>query len=336
MDTTSTPSLVWHTYTTDAGYVGRQVRAQYRRLLTTPQGWFLTAVYVVLLVIIASAPAGMSVMLVPVVAVMAGAVVWGRVRTGRAIPVGTVVRAALGPHHLHVHGPVVQDVEVRYDAFRRVVVQGRFAVLELRPGRSIVILPLEVLPGPVLDELRARIRDAPGPEDRPVVPRPEGRFTATYVTDEGFARRFARTGFRQLVLTPRKVATLAVAVAVGVLLASGGHLGSDTVVILVVALGTVAVLLWSVLARMHRQLVRRVPVGSTYRAGADDTHLWLDGPVVALELTYAGITDVRTRDEVVFLRQRGTGQWIPFPVQVFPGAALDDLRRRVAAARVAG
>jgi hypothetical protein len=340
MDTApSPPSLVWHTCSTDRGYARQHVAAQYRQLFSTPLGWLIAVPLVGLVAMTASDPSMLPVA-VPIVLLVVSLVAYAGIRTARLIPVGTVIRAALGPQHLHVEGLVGQVAQVGYDTFRRVVVRGRCVVLVFRATGSFVIVPLDVFPGPVLDELRSRIAAAvPTAEPPPVTVDPgrDERFTATWTTDEGYARRLASASFRATVLTPRKVVGSALVCLLGfMLIGSIGTGGISVVVPGLITLALVPTIFWILSVGTRRQTARSVPVGSTYRLGADDVRLRIGAPGVTLEVTYADLTDLRTRDGIVLLKQRGTGVWLTLPTQVFPGHTLDDLRRRVAATRSGG
>jgi hypothetical protein len=333
VDTASPPSLVWHKYVTDAGYVRRLVAAQYRHLLTRRRSWWLAAVPVYIVVLAALLPGPQSVVLplVLMVLVVVGLAVLVLVRTSRLAPAGTVIGAALGPEGLHLRGPVVTDGQMRYSAYRGVVVRGQFVVLELLAGWGMTVLPLALFPGSLVDELRERIRSAPAPAQPPVA---AGRATATsYTTDDGYTRRLTTAWFRQRVLTPGRLGAIGLtATGAGLLIGAGTGPGTGIVVV-VGFLAVLAVLHGHAFRRDRRRLAALVPVGSVYRADLGDDHLWLAGPIMTFEQSYAAFVDVRTRGEFVFLQQTATRRWVVFPAQLFPGGALRDLRARVVAAR---
>jgi len=267
--------------------------------------------------------------------VAVGLGVHGYVRTSRLAPPGTVLGAALGPRGLHLRGPVVPDAAMGYHAFRTVVVRGQWVVLELRVARRVTALPLALFPGPVLDELRERVRSAAGPGQEPVTPGPgpgPGRPAATsYTTDEGYVGRLAQACFRQLVVTPPRVAVIVLVITGGALL-TGDGLTTGLLVALVV-LVVMAVVFRRVYGQLRRKLAAQVPVGTVYQAVLDGDRLWLAGPVMTFEQSCTQLVAVRTRGEFVFLQQRATQGWVVFPVQLFPGGTLDDLRERVAGSR---
>ncbi|MGY4645094.1 hypothetical protein [Cellulomonas sp. URHB0016] len=337
MDIASPPSLEWHTCRTEPGYVGAVTRTQYRHLAGR-RVWLLTALLAVVVAALVVDPGGPSLFLAGAVVVVAGLVVLGYVRAVRQVPTGTVISAAIGTHHLHVRGPVVKEAEVHYSAFKDVTVRGRLVVLELRSGGQVMVLPLVLFPGPVLDELRRRVRtsQAPGVPSAARAARSgsrarEGRRIATYTTDEGFAQRLTRATFRELVLTPVKLGVLGAVALVGTAVAGTKGVVAVMTVVLLLPLA-MAAMWWRAYVGLRRRVAADVPAGSTYLAAADDDGLWLAGPVVTTEKRYSEITRVRVRGGFLFLQQRATRTWVVYPAQLFPGSALDDLRERVAAA----
>jgi sirohydrochlorin ferrochelatase len=318
---------------TDAGYVRRLSAAQYRHLLGRRRSWWLVVLPVCAVVLAAVLP-GTQGFVLPVVLtllVVVGLAGLGLLRTARLAPAGTVIAAALGPEGLHLRGPVVTDGQMRYSAYREVVVRGQFVVLELRAGRGVSVLPLALFPGSLVDELRERVRSAPAPAQPPMA---AGRPTATsYTTDDGYTRRLAIAWFRQRVLTPGRLGALGLT-AVGAGLLAGAGTGPGTGIVVVAGfLAVLSVLYGHAYRRDRRRLAALVPVGSVYRAELGDDHLWLAGPVMTFEQSYAAFVDVRTRGDFVFLQQLATRRWVVFPAQLFPGGVLRDLRARVVAAR---
>ncbi|MDC7123155.1 hypothetical protein OMK64_16620 [Cellulomonas fimi] len=88
--------------------------------------------------------------------------------------------------------------------------------------------------------------------------------------------------------------------------------------------------------RMRRQVARMIPAGTTFRAALTPDGIWMQGPLGTALTSYAAYRDVVLCSDVVVVVQRHGRRQVAYPAGLFPGADLDLLRARVAAARVSG
>lgn len=173
-------------YTTDVDYVRRLTRAYHRAVIVTPARMGTIATVCALAVVVAVVVVGQAlvgvvehvgaVQAVTAVVVLVGVggaigvVVAGQYRTvarryAERLPVGTTVRAALGPTSVWLDNPAasvwsgvpVYDGETRYATFDAVRVQGEFVFLRVRQRRLFAAFPVQLFPGPALAELTDRI-----------------------------------------------------------------------------------------------------------------------------------------------------------------------------------
>ena len=334
--------LVWLTCTTDPSYVRRAVNAQWRRLLARPR-MVIAEVFVALLLVLALVVPELAGTALVVAAVLVGWVLLAYVKalvgSYRRVPAGTQLKVALDGDRLVGEGKA-GTTSVRLAAFRRVIVGRHVVLLENRTNAYLAAYPRELFPDGVLEDLRNRIEGAspevPARTTAPAaLPRPGA--VATYTTGPGYVDRVVSAYVSEVVFAPRRVliqVLMAVGLFVlGVVVAGGGT--SGVVAGLVYAGLGASVVGWSMWRqrnRFARVLAGQVPVGSTFRAALLPDGVWVEGPAVTGETSYAAYRSVSVRDELVFLRARDTPLYWIYPAQLFPGASIDLLKERIGAA----
>jgi len=80
-------------------------------------------------------------------------------------------------------------------------------------------------------------------------------------------------------------------------------------------------------------LDRLYPIGSTFAAGLGETALALSMPGLVGEMDYRNYRKVVTVGEFIYLPARVGTRRTVLPAQIIPGAALDELRAKIAHAR---
>lgn len=168
-------------------------------------------------------------------------------------------------------------------------------------------------------------------------------FDHHYVTDARFTHRFALLVTRLTITRSVFIVVVVAIAAVGLL----GLLGSLTGLVLslstgrwhdispmLAALVITAVLLGLMVglgyASARATLDRQFPIGSTFSAGLGETHLALAMPGSAGEIDYRNYRSVTRYGDFVYLASRTGNRRTLLPAQLFPGAALDELRARIA------
>ena len=334
--------LVWLTCTTDSRYVRRAVDAQWRRLLVRPR-MVVAEVFVALLLVLALVAPEVRGTALVVAAVLVGGVLLAYVKalvgSARRVPAGTQLKVALDGDRLVGEGKA-GTTSVRLAAFRRVIVGRHVVLLENRTNSYLAAYPREMFPDGVLEDLRNRIEgaspEAPATTTAPAA-RPRPGALASYTTGPGYVDRVVSAYVSEVVFAPRRV-LVQVLIAVGlfvtgVVLTGGGTAGVVAGLVYVGLGGSVvAWSMWRQRNRFARVLTGQVPVGSTFRAALLSDGVWVEGPAVTGETSYAAYRSVSVRDELVFLRARDTPLYWIYPAQLFPGAALDLLRERIGAA----
>lgn len=165
-DDPATPVREW---TSDAGYVARVSRVLVRQAFWTRRMLVVVAAVLLavvgLLVVADFDPVAVLVGLVAgllVVVVLPTVLGWQmRRQFGRAIPPGSVFRAAVTSDALWVDGPLGSS-STSYAAYRAVTRREDVVVLQHRHGRMLAALPAALFPGADLDLLQQHI-EAAGP-----------------------------------------------------------------------------------------------------------------------------------------------------------------------------
>ncbi|GIG21347.1 hypothetical protein Cch01nite_20710 [Cellulomonas chitinilytica] len=336
-------SLVWRSHVTDASWARRLTHAAWRDQLARPAAGVWAALLLLLAFVVLVAPHGggraVLVVLAVEAAVLAGLYARSRALVARRVPVGTELGLALADDRLVTRGPQgVSDAPYAGFAGPPVVRDG-VVVLRFRSNGVSMYLPAELLPGRTADDLSRRIRAAANRGTAATTVSPLGSEvvdgTTSCTVDAGYSRRLARAAYVELSLRTQVAAVALVAVVAGgvaLLLASDGVPTGAVVAMAVLPLLAPCGVFAGSYVRLRRRLVQQVPAGWTYRARLGESTLRCEAPLSTWELEYSVFGPVRVRGEVVFVRVRGTRFFQMLPGALFPGPALDDLRRRIAAA----
>lgn len=157
---------------------------------------------------------------------------------------------------------------------------------------------------------------------------PEASHHVVWTPDEGYVRRVVRAMFVQIVLPAVVIGVVLVGVLVVMLDPSElGVICGSSAFVLVGAFVLVPRLL-------ERRMARQLPAGSRLELALEPEHLFFASPLGAAHLRYELFGRVRavgrTR-RVVRIRQGST--WLFLPRELLPDGALDELARRITAAR---
>ena len=160
-------------------------------------------------------------------------------------------------------------------------------------------------------------------------PSPEASHHVTWATDEDYVRRTVRAMFWRLMFPSSAVG----AVLVGglVVLLDRSKVAPMTAVVGLVLVGSLVVVPRTLARRMRKQL----PVGSRLELALEPEHLFFAGPPGAMHLRYDAFGRVRCigRERRVVQVRQGSS-WLFLPRELLPGDAVDQLDRRIRAARV--
>lgn len=159
-------------------------------------------------------------------------------------------------------------------------------------------------------------------------PSPDASHHRVWATDDGYVRRVVGTMFRQTLLPGIVLAMVVLCALVAGLDHSelGAISGSGAVVVVASVLAVPRLL--------ARRMARQLPPGSRLELALEPEHLFFASPLGAAHLRYELFGRVRVvgrARRVVRIRQGST--WLFLPSELLPDDALDELARRITAAR---
>lgn len=167
MSDETTPIKIQHEYVTDATFTPRAVRA-FLALQVLRPSFYLPWGFLALVAIglgssglAGNADAWTPFLILVGFCALLCLFAFIAVRRGiaRSAPVGSRYALGLGENAMRLEGPLASS-EVKYIAFRRVIVRGGFVFLQQRANKQYSVLPIELLPGADLDRLRGAIAQA--------------------------------------------------------------------------------------------------------------------------------------------------------------------------------
>jgi hypothetical protein len=326
-------TLVWNTVTTDAAFPRHVANAQLRMLQAQPGTIVLEVVLAPAILLSLSDGWLGAVVVLCVVALVALLHVVTRTQLRRLLPAGSVYRAALGANTLLTEAPL-GNAALPYGVLGRIRVSRHVVLLQNSRGKQWLPLPREVFPGPVLDELRERIRAAPpaaAVESRGIVA--PGGAAASWTTDPGYPKRVSRALVAESLLTKRCAGTVALLLTAVVALTVAIDAPAGTALMFVGLFVALLVFVYALTGlSLRRRMAKQIPTGSTLQVAVGEEHLRIEGPATSGEMSYAAFRGLQVRGDIVLLRTVQAGQFVALPAQLFTEQSLRELRSRIAGA----